>query len=196
MEIWKDVKNFEDYYEVSNLGRVRRKDGIVKTGIKNNEFRKIKGSVLKQNKKRNGYLTVDLSKENKVKTISVHTLVATAFLENDDCENKNQVNHKNGNKEDNRSTNLEWCTAKENIKHAFDNNLRTCPNRKKVFCKQLNMVFESSYHAAEYINNHFFGNKKQVKNIASKIRSTVLGVQKSAYGFNWECYIEGSTTSL
>ena len=185
MEIWKDIKDYEDCYEVSNMGRVRRKPGYVNTGIKNNDKKFIKSHVLKANLKRNGYLAVDLSKNHKVKTISVHRLVAIAFIENDNPE-KTYVNHKNCNKQDNRVENLEWCTAKENSEHANRNNLFASPNRKKVKCKQLNLTFESSYKAAEYINNKYFGNSKQVASIASKIRACCNGLQKIAYGFNWE----------
>ena len=50
----------------------------------------------------------------------------------------------------------------------------------------LNKEFESSYQAAEYLNEHYFNNTKTVKHIAAKIRSCCLGTQKSAYGFTWE----------
>ena len=188
MEIWKDIKGYEDYYQVSNLGRVRRKDSYVNTGIKHSDKRFVKGFVLKQNKKRNGYLTVDLSKEHKVKTVSIHRLVAIAFVDNP--ENKEQVNHKNGNKTDNRVENLEWVTSSENRLHAFRTNLQNVNHlKKKVRCKQLDMVFSSSYEAAEYINDKYFQNSKQVKNIACKIRSVANGFQKTAYGFTWEFII-------
>ena len=52
MEKWKDVKEYEGFYEVSNLGRIRRKDGKVKSGIKNNDLRFIKGKMLKQHFKK------------------------------------------------------------------------------------------------------------------------------------------------
>lgn len=185
MEIWKPVENYEDLYEVSNFGRIRRKDSHVKTGIRNNETRICKGKILKQNLKKNGYLTVDLSKEQIVKTISVHRIVAKAFCEGE-TEEKKYVNHKNANKQDNRAENLEWCTSKENKAHALQNGLYLCTFKKKVRCKQLNKEFESSYQAAEYLNEHYFNNTKTVKHIAAKIRSCCLGTQKSAYGFTWE----------
>ena len=59
---------------------------------------------------------------------------------------------------------------------------------KKIKCIDINKDFESSYHAARYLNNEKFGNTKKVKNIACKIRDCVLGNRKSAYGFKWEIY--------
>ena len=185
MEIWKEIKNYEEFYEVSNLGRIRRKSGYVNSGIKYNDKRFIEGKILKQNLKRNGYLTVDLCKNNQVKTISVHRLVAIAFCDN--VENKIQVNHKNGKKTDNRAENLEWVTISENRIHAYQTGLQNVNHlKRKVRCKQLDIIFESSYEAAEYINDKCFKNSKQVKNIAAKIRCAAIGIQKSAYGFTWE----------
>ena len=191
MENWKPVKGFEGYYEVSDLGRVRRVDRLVRTGIRYNEYRNFKGRILKLHKKRNGYLTVDLSKENIVKTITVHTLVATAFLPRE--EGQTEVNHKNCDKADNRVSNLEWCTSRENKDHAKANHLYHNPNRKPVKCKQTGTVFESSYKAAEWVNETKFGNSKQVRGMAGKIRQACLGHQSTAYGFTW-CYMEGSST--
>ena len=94
MENWKDILGYENLYEVSDLGRVRRKESYVRTGIKHNEFRKVKSTMLKANLKRNGYLAVDLSKDYKVKTISIHRLVATAFCERD-SEEKTVIDHIN-----------------------------------------------------------------------------------------------------
>lgn len=188
MEIWKDIKGYEDCYQVSNMGRVRRKEGFVNTGIKHSDKRFVKGKILKTNLKRNGYLTVDLSKNYNVKTISVHRLVAITFLPIDEDKVKEyEVNHKNCNKQDNRVENLEWVTPEENRNHAKENHRYKTPNPKKpIRCKQLNLIFDGSYEAAEYINNKYFGNSKQIKNVAAKIRAAAVGIQKSAYGFTWE----------
>lgn len=185
MEKWKEIENYEGLYEVSDFGRVRRKESYVNTGIKNNELRKCKERILKQNLKRNGYLTVDLSKKQMVKTISVHRLVAKAFCEGE-TEERKYVNHKNANKQDNRATNLEWVTSKENKTHAIQNGLYLCTFKKKVICKELNKEFESSYQAAEYLNINLFKSTKKVKSVAGKIRACCLGQQKIAYGFKWE----------
>lgn len=188
MEIWKDIKDYEDCYEVSNMGRVRRKPGYVNVSecISPSGKRKINGKIIKLEKKRDGYLQVGLWKNSKAKKATVHRLVAIAFLENDDPEHKTEVNHINCNKQDNRAVNLEWVTPRQNKDHAKENNLYFSPRKKLVKCKQLNLTFESSYAAAEYINNKYFGNSKSVSNMSAKIRTCCLGKQKIAYGFNWE----------
>lgn len=99
-EKWKEIDGYEGMYEVSDLGRVRSK--------KYGDWR-----VRRPEKDMGGYLRVVLSKEGKVKSCSVHRLVAQAFIPNDD-ESKNQINHINEIKTDNRVSNLEWCTAQYN----------------------------------------------------------------------------------
>lgn len=184
MEIWKKIENYEEEYAVSNYGRVKRLAGYVNTEIKNNSKRKIKEKILKQNKKRNGYLTVDLSKNNIIKTISVHRLVAKAFIFKK--EDKTQVNHKNAIKTDNRVENLEWVTAEENRTHAKENNLYKSNRKKKIKCVELNKIFGSSYEAGEFINEYKFKNSKKTKTISSKIRGCCNGFQKTAYSFHWK----------
>lgn len=107
-EIFKDVRGYEGFYEISNLGSVRS------TSYKGTR-------ILKPSKTKSGYLNVLLC-VNQVKIHKlVHRLVAEAFLENRN--NLEQVNHINGNKEDNSAENLEWCTPAHNNQHAYNNNL-------------------------------------------------------------------------
>lgn len=99
METWKDIEEFEDYYEISNLGRIRSK----------RQKRIIKGRILK------GYNDIQLVKANKILHTGVHRLVAKAFIQN--INNKEFVNHKDGNKLNNHVDNLEWVTPQENTNH-------------------------------------------------------------------------------
>jgi hypothetical protein len=117
-EIWKPVVGYESCYEVSNLGRIKSLDRKVKS--KNNSISNIKGKFVIYHK-RGEYLSYDLSKNGIKKTISIHRLVAQAFIPNP--ENKPQVNHKDANKLNNNLSNLEWVTRKENSEHASLNNL-------------------------------------------------------------------------
>ena len=116
-EVWKPIKVYENYYSVSSLGRVRSEDrhAINSSGVE--MF--YKGRVLKGSMVKGRYFTVVLAKEGKNKTHSVHALVAEAFIKKP----KLQVNHINGDKRNNSTENLEWCTRSENIKHAIRSDL-------------------------------------------------------------------------
>jgi len=81
----------------------------------------LKGTILKPGISSNGYYTVVICFEDKKQSVCIHRLVAESFIPNP--ENKRTVNHKNGNKKDNRVCNLEWATDQENIQHAFNTGL-------------------------------------------------------------------------
>ena len=122
-EEWRDIKGYEGLYQISNYGRVKSLDRIVRHG-KGNYCRVIKSRILKNNIENNGYYCVVLSKNGKTKTYTVHNLVAFTFLPNPN--NLPCVDHKDGNKLNNIvwinkdgsidliKTNLKWCTYKEN----------------------------------------------------------------------------------
>ena len=99
-EIWKDIEGFPNY-QVSSLGRVRNRDK----------------HIIHQQKRKNGYVKVELWKNGKGYTRDVHRLVAIAFLE--PGLGQTDVNHVDGHKDNNIVTNLEWCTKKENMQHAM-----------------------------------------------------------------------------
>lgn len=107
---WKDVPGYEGFYKVSNFGEVM---SFERSGTK--------GIVLKPHVS-NGYSRVILSKNGIQYNVGVHRLVAQAFLPNPD--NKRTVNHKDGNKQNNIISNLEWATHKEQLEHSFRKGLR------------------------------------------------------------------------
>ena len=117
IEIWKDIKDYENLYQGSNLGRARSLDRWVSS--KNGSIRCCKGRILKLSTNKDGYLYVCLWKNGKVKNFLVHRLVAEAFLPNPD--NLPQVNHKDENPQNNNVDNLEWCSAQYNTNYGTRN---------------------------------------------------------------------------
>lgn len=114
-EIWKDIKGYEDLYQVSNLGRVRSLDRIVTRPHPKDKHLceyKIKGRILIQLPLTSGYLFVHLHKDKIDVQHTVHRLVARAFVLG--YFEGAQVNHKDENKHNNRADNLEWVTRREN----------------------------------------------------------------------------------
>jgi len=121
-EIWKDVVGYEDKYQVSDLGRVIRKEYIQKAKFTINaeviSYDRIEPAVLVvQHTTVNGYLFVAATVNDKRTNWKVHRLVAQAFIPNP--KQKPFVNHINGVKSDNRLSNLEWVTRSENSLHSI-----------------------------------------------------------------------------
>lgn len=114
-EIWRDVVDFENHYEVSNMGNIRRKKS---KRIRNVDFCTF-------------YPTILLSVNGKHKTFRVHRLVAKAFCIQDDI-TKIHVNHIDGNKANNKADNLEWVTQSENNLHSYRSNGKISPLKGKT----------------------------------------------------------------
>ena len=108
-EVWKDVIGFEEAYQVSNFGRIKRK----KRTDSNNRTHKER--IMSPSIYSNGYLNVELRMNNKKRRTSVHRLVAEAFIDNP--LNLPQINHEDENKANNHVSNIEWCTAQYNIRY-------------------------------------------------------------------------------
>lgn len=113
-EIWRDIKDYEGLYQVSNMGRVKslgRWSNRQKNGVSFPYF--IKEKILKNRKIKGGYYIVGLCKDKISKDYRVNRLVAEAFIPNPD--NKPFVDHIDTNPLNNFYNNLRWVTQKENI---------------------------------------------------------------------------------
>jgi hypothetical protein len=134
-EIWKSCFNYEEYFEVSNLGRIRNK---------------VSGRILKPTPCKKGYLTTRLfiSKDN-FKSHKVHRLVMNTFSE---IKNQPQVNHINGIKNDNRLENLEWSDNSRNIKHAWATGLFKPKLKKGIECGRSKYFIHKEYGIYKNIN--------------------------------------------
>lgn len=108
METWKDIKGFEGIYQISNMGRLK--------SFKSDPS----GRILSLKNRKGDYLSIVLCYGTKRRYTRIHRLVAEAFVPNP--HNKPEVNHIDGNKQNNRADNLEWVTRTENHRHAIKMN--------------------------------------------------------------------------
>ena len=136
MEEWKSIAGYEQFYKISNKGNIISMDRFrvsngSKVFLQKGKLMKMPGAGRKKN-----YLSVSLSKDNSFKTFRVHRLVAIHFIPNPLF--LPEVNHKDGNTFNNDYTNLEWCTTKENITHAWRIGLAK-PNPKQHY-KNLGII--------------------------------------------------------
>lgn len=127
-EEWRPVVGYEQFYEVSSLGRVRSFDREVNGKYGNVAIKK--GKLIQPMFSHGKYHQVNLYCNGKNNTQKVHRLVAKAFLPNPN--NYDQVNHKNLIKTDNRVENLEWCSARQNMHHMMDNGKMAKGEGKKL----------------------------------------------------------------
>lgn len=144
---WQAIKNYEGLYEASECGQIRSIDRKI-LGVDGIEY-PYKGRILAQTPNKNvRYYTVSLWKNNKGTTHYVHRLVAEAFIPNPSS--KPEINHIDGNRQNNLVTNLEWCTRFENTKYAIDTGLKVYTNRlsKQEFIECLQDVIDGESYAS------------------------------------------------
>ena len=121
-EIWKDIEGFEGLYQISNLGRIKSLSKFINNNPKSKKIGFYsKEKIIKFSKSKNNYLIAPLSKKGKAYYFYVHRLVAKTFINN--LNNFKQVDHIDGNKQNNCINNLEWVTPKENINRAWKKGL-------------------------------------------------------------------------
>ena len=173
-ERWRSIKGYEGIYEVSDYGRIRSIDRFVEIEVRGRKIKKkYKSKIIKPSTINSGYQVVWLSKHGEVSPFSVHRIVAIAYIENpNDYED---VNHKNGNKKDNRVENLEWCTRRENIQHCYHVLGRKPPVVTSVRCVETGEKYASIKDAARATNL-----------TPGAISHAINGFSKTAGVYRWE----------
>ena len=178
MEEWRDVKDFDNYM-ISNKGRVKSKERIsIAKGT--NYIRKEK--ILHYGIHKLGYLYVYLynNNGNNKKKMYIHRLVANAFIEN--TNDYKEINHIDGDKQNNCVENLEWCNRSMNVKHAYQNNLE-----KKLIGKlnHKSKAIKQFTKDGEFIRNWESINLANKSLNITSVGSCCRGDNKTAGGYIW-----------
>lgn len=179
-EIWRPVVGYEEFYEVSSIGKVRSLRDNTRIVDETNR-------IMKQKFDNKGYLRVNLHKNGKSKSEIVSRLVAKAFIENPN--GLKEVGHDNDIKTDNRVGNLYWTDSKENNHH----------NGKyerfyKLHCEKMDIIVDkistpvigtNKVTGEETYFKSIQEAKKAINNRAAKISECCAGKRKSAQGYYW-----------
>lgn len=178
-EIWKDIPDYEEYYQVSNMGRVRSKDRYIYLKQNGGNILK-KGRILKTNKVSFDYLQVSLYRDRKRRSFYVSNLVMLAFV--GEKPKGYEVNHINENKDDNRLDNLEYLISKEN------NNYGTRIKRAKskmINGKKSKAIKGTNLKTGEVI---YFPSQSEAKRqgYGNHISDACLGKRNQCNGYKWE----------
>lgn len=177
-EEWKPIEEYETYYEISSFGRVRSLDRI--RASNDGRMAALKGAFLCQKVAKNtGYLKIVLCKENKPKTYLAHRLVAKAFIEQ--VPSKPYINHKFGNKTDNRFHKIEWCTQSENVIHGFrvNNRVPTKGKQGKENPKSKPVLVTNRFTGEEHIFESGMMATRALKLSAGSLSRVLTGKYKS-----------------
>ena len=170
-EIWKDIPNYEGLYQVSNLGRVKSLERIDALG------HRLKEKILKPGIVRNGYYLVRLTKQSIQKNYYVHRLVWIAF--NSPIPEDLQVNHINEIKADNRLSNLNLMTPKENMNYGSRNERATKKLSKVVLQFTLEGILVKEYASTKQV-------ARETGFSQSNICGCCNGKYKQMYGYKWK----------
>lgn len=176
-EEWRDVVGAESRYEVSDKGGVRSKSYIKNGRNVHGAFSYVtKPKALSQATTQDGYMQVKLRlSDGSDRSVSVHRLVAEAFIPNPDY--RPQVNHKDSNRKNNTVENLEWCTAQENVKHSYEHGLNSNAGEKHP---------RSVLTAEEVMKiRELWQGGMSVINIGIKLNFKRSTVSKVVHGSNW-----------
>lgn len=177
---WVDIAGYENLYQINQFGEIRT--------LKNSPKLKKYDLLKPQISKTNGYVYQMLNKNGTKKLFRVHRLVASAFLPNPN--NLPQVNHKDGNKQNNRADNLEWCEQSYNMKHAYKTKLQIPSDKQRKAVINTNKLKQKGVCQIKdgEIINTFSGiseASRQTNVPISCISRCCNGKREFANGFQW-----------
>lgn len=166
-------KLYNQYEKIAPSGFYPVGDGMYCVNGNGVVIRSRTREYVKLNPNKKGYLGFD---SNKHCNSRVHKLVAEVFLYNPDPKNNTQVNHKDGNKQNNNMFNLEWCTPKENVLHAYENGLISRDNMSKSALGSKNSQAKITEEDVKWIRSHSHLTKEELAKKFNVSISTIYGI--------------------
>lgn len=179
-ELWKPVKGYEEFYEVSNLGRVRSKRTNTRIADKTDR-------VMKQKVDNHGYFRVNLYKDKRMKACLINRLVAEAFIPNPG--NLPQVGHANDDKNNNTVENLYWTDSKENNHHNGKMERFHKLHNEKIGLIAEKLSIKVVGTNIETGGKQFFNSMQETEKygfVPAKVSLCVNGKSMSHRGYKWE----------
>lgn len=168
LEVWKDIPGYEGLYEVSNLGNIKSLEKNRDNGHHGSTKRHYPEKILRKSDSR-GYTVSALFIQGKIKMRLIHRLVALAFIPNP--LNKPEINHLDGDRKNNRVSNLEWVTRSENIIHKYQT-LKAVPNCSKPVLDLNTGVFYDNITQAYYSKPSPYGLKYFRQMVSGRYRNS------------------------
>ena len=182
-EVWKSIEGYEGLYEVSSFGRVKSLEKTVPHPTAKGGVWTLPEKILSPSwNKKVKYFYVSLSKKDRKRNLTVHRLVASAFCQK--AEGKDQVDHIDGDRRNNRAENLRWCTGKEN-----SNNPKTAwkaPAHRKI---PKGSKHSSAHAVVNKETKEFFGSiveAAQAYGVSRKAISQAVRTGCRSAGNRWE----------
>ena len=178
MENWKFIEGTSEHYEISDLGRIRKDGNLIDLKIEDT-----------------GYVSAKIKLIFGTRQFWVHRIVAAYFCANP--ENKEQVNHIDGNKQNNKASNLEWCTCKENQRHRINILGKNCKGennpmygvsgkKSPVFKGYVLQIDPKSGKIINRFEGSSDAHKKFPEFKVTGINKAILGYNKTYKGYIWE----------
>lgn len=193
-EIWKDIKGYENLYQVSNLGRVKSLNRTQRNS--KNVSVSYNGKILKQFPNSKGYMRTYLKKDHEQKMFFVHRLVALHFVENPNPDTFDIVNHLDSDFLNNTADNLEWTDLKGNSQHALKNGrlVRTKEwkeNLKKAKKKDSKAVIGTNIITGDILYFERINDCAKAGFQPSCVCNCCKGIRQKHKGYRWKYEKEG-----
>lgn len=192
---WRAIPGWEGIFEVSSGGMVR---SLARTVERGGTPLRMPGRVLRPATTTKGYRQISLRADGRLQTVGIHRLVAEVFCPARSAE-QTQVNHKDSDRTNNHYTNLEWCTAAENSRHALEKGLRLPRRNKALSTEDATKVYDAYTHlgvAASELAKQYGVSVSTIARVVARSTWAHLPVTAARSSDGWIQHLEEENSRL